>query len=190
VARALALLLGALVLVPSAGAWHTLGARWPGSTIGYYDLSHGYGWSLQQAALAWDLSGAHVRFVPVPRARAQVIVGAKLHAGSGGEAGEADMKVDRGRILSAVVYIRDGVDRYAAAQILAHELGHVLGLGHEDRGCATMNSVLLVDHPFLCAPPPRGMWRCGLVTADDAAAAVHVYGGRPLAPPREFCALQ
>jgi hypothetical protein len=184
------LLAAALAFVPSAGAWRTHGYRWPTSTIGYYDLSHGYGWSLQQAALAWDLSGAKVRFVPVARSRADVVVGARLDAGNGREAGEARLKVGRGTIVSAVVYIRDGVDRYTAAQILTHELGHVLGIGHDDRGCATMNSTLLVDHPWKCAAPPRGMWRCGLVTADDAAAAVHIYGGRAVAPQREFCPVQ
>jgi hypothetical protein len=185
-----ALVAAALVLVPSAGAWRTHGYRWPSSTIGYYDLSHGYGWSLEQAAVAWDLSGAKVRFVPVPRARAQVIVGARLDAGDVHEAGEARVHVGGGRIHDAVVYIRDGVDRYTAAQILTHELGHVLGIAHDDRGCATMNSTLLGDHPWKCAPPPRGEWRCGLVTADDATAAVRLYGGRALAPPREFCPIR
>ena len=173
-----------------AGAWRTHPYRWSSSTIGYYDLSHGYGWSLQQAAVAWDLSGAKVRFVPVPRARAQVIVGAQLDAGDAREAGEAQLHVAGGRIDHAVVFIRDGVDRYTAAQILTHELGHVLGLAHEDRGCATMNSTLLGNHPWKCATVPRGDWRCGLVTMDDATAAVHLYGGRALAPSREFCPVE
>jgi hypothetical protein len=187
VRRVLACVVLVLVSASPAGAWRTHPYRWSSPTIGYYDLSHGYGWSLRQAATAWDLSGANVRFVPVPRARAQVIVGARLDAGDEREAGVAKLHVVGERIDHAVVYIRDGVDRYTAAQIIAHELGHVLGIGHDDRACATMNSTLLGNRPWRCAAPPAGEWRCGLVTPDDATAAAHLYGGRALAPPRQFC---
>ena len=186
--RSLAVLLLALVAVPSAGAWKTLGTRWPGRTITYANIAPGYGWSLQQAVTAWNASGADVRFVAVPRAQAQVIVSAKLRPGTGGEAGEAGLRSDRaGWSDSAIVRIEDGLDRYAAAQVYAHELGHVLGLAHENRGCSTMNPGLAVDHPYLCRPPTPGTWRCGLVTLDDAAGAVHIYGGTARAPTREFC---
>ena len=60
---------------------------------------------------------------------------------------------------SAIVRIDDGLERHAAAQVFAHELGHVLGLDHETRGCSTMNPGLAVDHPSLCRPVARGTWR-------------------------------
>ena len=59
--------------------------------------------------------------------------------------------------------------------VLAHELGHVLGLGHEDRRCATMNSTLWWRCPN---SPQLGQYRCRLVNTDDVRGAVRRYGGR------------
>jgi hypothetical protein len=176
-----------LLVAPSAGAWRTTGTQWHSGTIRVANIAPDYEWPLQQAIAAWNASGAHVRFVRVPRPRAQVLVGARLDAGDEHEAGLAETHMANGWIRSGTVYIRSGTPRYAAAQIFAHELGHVLGLAHEDRACATMNSALLVDHPWRCAAPPPGTWRCGLVTTDDATAAAHLYGGTAHAPAREFC---
>ena len=187
---ALVALLATLLLAPSAGAWRTTGTQWRTGTIGVANIAPDYEWPLRQAIAAWNASGAHVRFVRVPRARAQVLVGARLDAGDEHEAGLAETHTVNGWIRSGTVYIRNGAQPYEAAQIFAHELGHVLGLAHEDRGCATMNSALLVNHPWRCAAPPAGTWRCGLVTKDDATAAAHLYGGTPRAPPREFCAVR
>jgi len=72
--------------------------------------------------------------------------------------------------------------------VLAHELGHVLGLDHEDRFCATMNSYLLDGHPEYCSAAPAGKWICRLLRTDDVRGAVSLYGGtvRPIRGP-EFC---
>jgi hypothetical protein len=181
------IVLAALLVAPSAGAWRTTGTQWHSGTIRVANIAPDYEWPLQQAIAGWNASGAHVRFVRVPRGRAQVLVGARLDAGDEHEAGLAETHMVNGWIKSGTVYIRSGTPPYAAAQIFAHELGHVLGLAHEDRACATMNSAFQSDHPFRCAAPPSGTWRCGLVTKDDAAAAAHLYGGSPRAPAREFC---
>src|SRR4051812_49983106 len=71
------------------------------------------------------------------------------------------------------------------ALITAHEFGHVIGLDHEDNVCATMNTVMYVNHPEHCAAPPNGMWVCRLLRADDVRGAVNLYGGvvRPLCGP-------
>ena len=74
------------------------------------------------------------------------------------------------------------------ALVVAHELGHVLGLGHEDRICATMNSYLVDGHTEHCPAAPQGMWVCRLLRVDDVRGAVRLYGGtvRPIRGP-EFC---
>jgi hypothetical protein len=74
------------------------------------------------------------------------------------------------------------------ALVVAHELGHVLGLDHEDRVCATMNKYIDDGHPENCPAPPDGEWVCRLLRADDVRGAVKLYGGnvRPIRGP-EFC---
>jgi hypothetical protein len=74
------------------------------------------------------------------------------------------------------------------ALVVAHELGHVLGLDHEDRACATMNAYLVKRSPERCQEAPEGKWICRLLRADDVRGAVSLYGGtaRPIRGP-EFC---
>jgi matrixin len=180
----LAAILLALVLVPSAGAYTFLGARWQTTTIPYYNEVPAYRWAVDTAAYAWNTSGAHVRFVKSSRRDAKVLLGVRWFK----LGGEARPEIRGGRIYRAKVGIRNGLDRYTMALVVAHELGHVLGLGHETRVCATMNPALDVDHPELCPAPPQGMWVCRLLRDDDVRGAVKLYGGT-VRPWRgaEFC---
>lgn len=179
----------ALLLATPAAAWRTTGRQWQTRTIGYHSLAPEYDWSLQWAAYVWNASGANIRFVRVPRARAQVLVVRKQFPRDAPEAGVAITRArSDGTIVSAAVGIRGGLDAYEAALVATHELGHVLGLDHEDRGCAVMNSRLLGDRPFRCRAPSPGQWWCRLLTADDVAGAVRIYGGRAKDPARPDCA--
>lgn len=179
-----------LVVATPAGAWRTTGHYWPAKTIRYVNLSKEYDWSVRWGVYVWNASGADVRFVPSTRAQAQLVISAKPLPENAYEAGlERSMVVEGdGRVVSATIWLKSGISPYEAALVATHELGHALGLDHEDRGCAVMNSELLIDHPFQCRPPASGKWWCQLLTVDDIKGAVRIYGGKVKDPQRPNCA--
>jgi hypothetical protein len=180
----LAALLLAVVFVPTAGAYRLEGGRWPTTTIRYFNEVPAYTWAVDTAAFAWNSSGARVRLLKSSRRDANVLVGIRWFKA----AGDAQIQRRNGRIVGAKVGIQSGQDRYTMALVTAHEFGHVLGLDHEDRVCATMNTYIAENHPARCPAPPASMWVCRLLRADDVRGAVSLYGGsvRPLRGP-EFC---
>jgi hypothetical protein len=115
-----------------------------------------------------------VQFVKSSRADARVLVGIRWYKQP---AGDAHVQRLGTTFVSAKVGIQVGHDRYETALILAHELGHVLGLDHETQQCATMNPSVGADHTTLCPAPPAGMWTCRLLQPDDVRGAVALYGG-------------
>jgi hypothetical protein len=174
----------AAVAAPSAGSFRLEGGRWPTTTITYYNEVPAYSWAVDSAAYAWNTSGARVRFLKTSRRDAKVLVGIRWFKA----AGDANVQRANGRFTGARVGIQSGQDRYTMALVVAHEFGHVLGLAHEDRTCATMNTYLDGNHPEHCPAPPPGKWVCRLLRADDVRGAVGLYGGtvRPIRGP-EFC---
>jgi hypothetical protein len=170
-----------LGLMPAAShAYVVRGTAWPGrpATITYYNAT-GYRTAVRMAAAAWNASGARVRFVAAPRSRARVRItygGPNLGGLGGGIAGYASI----GRQAVNYVNLTRGGSGSVVVAVVAHELGHILGLDHERGRCATMNATVW-EH---CGkgPPP-----CSVLQADDVRGAIRRYGGHARAREALFC---
>ena len=75
--------------------------------------------------------------------------------------------------------------RWRRSPCVAHEMAHVLGLDHEDRRCATMNS-----GPVVALQPAVGSPGCtaaGSSRRDDVRGLVRRFGGRVKSVGQELC---
>jgi hypothetical protein len=183
-ALAVALTAAALaVAVPEASAYRVSGSPWPGGLVRYHNAAGDQAWAVKEAVSAWNRSGARVRFVPVPRARAQLLIQHVPERGCPGYA-RATVGYRRGAIARVWIPRLDraspGCNGYGIARAVAHELGHVLGLGHEDRGCAAMNPEGSFQGSRLCDRLDLWNWRCRLLEHDDVRGAISLYGGGPV----------
>ena len=178
--------------VPSGSQAYRFHAyKWPGGIIRYYNAAPDQAWAVSRAVSAWNGSGAKIRFVAVPRAEAQLVIEERTDKIYCAE-GRASVGYVRG--AHVVIFPAHGIthacNRFWAAHVMAHELGHVLGLLHEDRYCALMNSKGSLRGGAACAPEPVWDWRCRLLEPDDEAGAVAIYGGTPrAASAQEVCPL-
>jgi hypothetical protein len=169
---------GAFAFVLPGAAFRTHGEPWPDGFIPYYNAAHDQAWAVNQAVNAWNTSGARVRFVPVTRPSAKLVIEyAPTRSCKRAEATLGYTRRSVVRIWSSSAVSASCSPAFAAGA-MAHELGHVLGLTHEDRGCAAMNSVGSALGPAKCKPVERWEWRCRLLEHDDVAGAVALYGGR------------
>lgn len=180
---ALALVAGATLLAACwpqpASAYQLTGKRWPGRTpkIALWNGT-GYDEEVRIAVRAWNTSGVRVRFVLVPRSRADVVMTSyKVSAGvldGFGASGRASL----GYSPFSYVRVSRGAKGAPIIGVIAHELGHVLGLAHSDDACGLMNTL-----PWLeCGDPS-----CDLIQADDLRGALRRYGGRARTGRGELC---
>jgi hypothetical protein len=164
----------------SADGYVVKGRAWPGGIIRYYNAAPDQRWAVQRAVAAWNSSGARVRFVAVPAAQAQLRI---EHFQGASCTINAEATVGYAASARVWIYRRDQsspyCNSYMAVQALTHELGHVLGLGHELRGCSRMNPSGSLQGPRLCSRGASWQWRCQMLTPDDVAGAVALYGGSP-----------
>jgi hypothetical protein len=181
-------------------AYRIAGHRWPGRVIRYASRLRGDDRAaLRGAVREWNRSGADVRFAPAGPRRADFRIGYFKFLGRwAGEATTGYVAPDGpvrtpagGHTRGAHLWLkppgqRTWDDHQANVHIIAHELGHILGLGHMPDRCAVMS----YEHDQVCAQPPHP-WqtRCRVLERDDLAGAGRLYGIRPgglrIAPP--FC---
>lgn len=184
----LALLVGtvaALLGAGVAGGAETAATPWPVTRILVWNETQ-YRQAGLEAIAAWNAVGTRVTLAPArTRGAARVVISylggtterSKLGEGTLGWSPSA-----RGDVRVA-----PGLGHRLAAAVIAHELGHVLGLGHRAAGCSVMRAVVEVDLPR----DPCGVARCTPVSAClvqpvDAAALVDLYEHRlPTLVPRE-----
>lgn len=176
----------ALVAVPSGTAYVPGGKPWPGGIIRYYNAAADQAWPVARAVWVWNHSGARVRFVPSTRSDAQLVIEHFPHGRCVGHATGTLGYSPQARIrLPRIDESSSLCNSYSSAHAVAHELGHVLGLTHEARGCALMNPTGSWRGASLCAPAEQWTWRCGLLEEDDVRGAVALYGGRVTATARD-----
>jgi hypothetical protein len=197
----------------TAGAYVIAGHRWPGHVITYHNDFRADAAAVAAAVHNWNTSGVDVRFVSVPAAKAEVTIvqmrhsfadnapgaagadalgfatagatprGARVQSPTGGHYHGAHVWLLRiGARDASGVRVSEGT----MERVATHELGHVLGLGHERHVCALMQPVLNegcgIRHPWqgLCRNP---------IQPDDIAGAVALYGGRKRHRGKHLCTL-
>ena len=148
---------------------------------------------------AWNRSGARVRLVAVARAaHADVIIVASDRAlaraclprrdcaGIASRTGYHRNARRPARIYLTTAPAREYGDDAVATTIAAHELGHILGLGHRG-GCSIMNNDALET---TCRAkqlyPGSEAYLCGPMLA-DIKDAIALYGGRVRPGYRPVC---
>ncbi|ROR92205.1 matrixin family metalloprotease [Nocardioides aurantiacus] len=164
---------------------------WRGSRLYVREtLPARWDWSLRTAIATWNASGSRITLVRTTSRRvAQVTVS---YGDTGGAAGLATVGRTRGAFveLSSAYRVADATSAHTRVEVmnvLAHELGHVLGLDHTTTACSLMAPVLDVAGCGVVAAEHPGAYGCRTIDAPLASRLVRLYGGSPRVAPRGWC---
>ena len=185
VAPVLVLLALQLVLPAHASAWVSdrQPTFRPGSTIRFWiaAMPAQQRTNTAQAIRAWNASGGRFRLVASTRTLAHIRI--MTPSATLACSGEARSQSRGGLRVSSTITWRRCPDPREEASLLAHELGHSLGLSHEARRCALMNAVSLGGVPENCdVVVAKWEYYCRVLEPDDVIGVVRRYGGTPRFP--------
>ena len=195
----LALLTALVLTVGLASSADAAPRKWPKGRITYVDKSLDPD-AVKAAVRAWNTSGIDIRFVRVSSARkARLVIKntRRVPGGCGTGYGTLGYPGPGRKATVSILHGSDADGQKCAwpgqTLVVAHELGHVLGLDHIMSGCSLMNT----SHtngvaPSLCigddideAKP--GRWRCRILEKVDLKRATRMYGGTPRLAETEWC---
>ena len=211
----IALLAGALVPGDSHGySFLEPKSTWKGSPakIRYFNAAKAQDAAVRDAVDRWNHSGLDIKFQRVSSSnRADVVIKGDKSVPCGNGLATPVFTSNDGKnfhTVSGKVYLGTGKQdpsknspkecRYVDVITAAHELGHILGLDHEDRRCAVMNSSSTAYpdfegndpvgvSPSKCNGADQDSWYCRVLSADDLKGGKKLYGGRPQVRKKGFC---
>lgn len=172
----------------------TAGKTWrSGSTLKVFSkLPKRYDRSIGHAIGELNRSGARIRLKRVSRPKGVQVVLKLASIRESGLSTQGRPRSGRSTVLIAKRFDRAarGDGPHFAAFLIAHELGHVLGLDHplnRPRMCSVMNPAFF----GVCRRPRQkaSEWLCGVVRPIDRKALARLYGGRARGGARWYCKL-
>jgi len=195
----LALLTALLLTVGLASSADAAPRKWPKGRITYVDRSL-EPVAVKAAVRAWNTSGLDLKFVKVSSVRkARLVIRntKRVPAGCGTGYGTLGYPGPGRKATVSILHGTDADGQKCAwpgqTLVVAHELGHVLGLEHNMSGCSLMNT----SHtngvaPSLCVGDDvdevkPGRWRCRIIEKVDLTRARRIYGGKPRLAETEWC---
>ena len=195
----LALLTALVLTVGLASSADAAPRTWPKGRITYVDKSLDPD-AVKAAVRAWNTSGLDLKFVKVSSARkARLVIKntTRVPGGCGTGYGTLGYPGPGRKATVSILHGSDADGQKCAwpgqTLVVAHELGHVLGLEHNMSGCSLMNT----SHtngvaPSLCVGDDvdevkPGRWRCRVIEKVDLKRAKRIYGGKPRLAETEWC---